>query len=205
MPTGGLVPTTVLMPQHVTFHIPSKPEYFRGEEEFHQANWTIVSLPGKVCKLIQKVDNDEFLIFPLVAESQDSSVLVVNWSTPPSGWRIASSLNILNFSKSNTETFFLTIATPETGDVNGTITVTLSTPDGTQVGEVLIQHVHEFLETDLNHDGTVNILDIALVASAYGTQEGDPNWNPIADIAEPYGEINILDIAAVAKDYGKTV
>ena len=58
---------------------------------------------------------------------------------------------------------------------------------------------------DLNADGIINILDIALVAKAYGSILGDPNWNPIADVAEPYNEINILDIATVAKDYGKTV
>lgn len=58
---------------------------------------------------------------------------------------------------------------------------------------------------DLNGDGTVNIMDIAIVAKAYGTKHGDEAWNPIADVAEPYDEINILDIATVAKDYGKTV
>ena len=62
-----------------------------------------------------------------------------------------------------------------------------------------------FLPTDLNEDGKVDILDIALVASAYGTREGDSNYNPAADVAEPYGEINILDVVAVAMDYGKTV
>ena len=59
--------------------------------------------------------------------------------------------------------------------------------------------------TDLNKDGIVNIMDIAIVAKAYGSKLGDSNWNAIADVAEPYGEINIMDIAAVAKDYGKTV
>jgi hypothetical protein len=58
---------------------------------------------------------------------------------------------------------------------------------------------------DLNRDGAVNILDISIVAMAFGTKPGDSNWNPIADVAEPYDEINILDIATVAKDYGKTV
>jgi len=63
---------------------------------------------------------------------------------------------------------------------------------------------YRFLESDLNKDGTVDIMDIAIVAKAYGSKTGDPKWNPIADVAEPYGEINILDIATVAKDYGKT-
>jgi len=56
---------------------------------------------------------------------------------------------------------------------------------------------------DLNGDGTVNIMDIALVARAYGAKPGDPNWNETVDIVEPYGEINILDIATVAKHYGE--
>ena len=60
------------------------------------------------------------------------------------------------------------------------------------------------LGTDLNKDGTVNILDIALVAKAYGTIPGDDNWNEIADL-DNNERIDILDIATVAKDYGKTV
>ena len=59
-------------------------------------------------------------------------------------------------------------------------------------------------ETDVNRDETVNIMDIALVAKAYGTKEGDPNWNVIADL-DDNGIIDIRDIAKVAKDYGKTV
>lgn len=58
---------------------------------------------------------------------------------------------------------------------------------------------------DLNGDGIVNILDIAITALAYHSKPGDPNWNPIADIAEPYGWINIADVAAVAKEIGQKV
>jgi len=61
-----------------------------------------------------------------------------------------------------------------------------------------------FLVTDVNSDGTVNILDIAIVAKAYGTEPGDDNWNETADL-DDNNKIDILDIATVAKDYGKTV
>lgn len=57
---------------------------------------------------------------------------------------------------------------------------------------------------DLNGDGTINIIDIALVAKAYGSKPGDENWNEIADM-DKNREINIIDIATIAKDYGKTV
>jgi len=60
------------------------------------------------------------------------------------------------------------------------------------------------LATDLNGDGFVDIVDITIVARAFGTIPGDPNWNPIADVAEPYDVIDIVDIAKVAIDFGKT-
>ncbi len=57
---------------------------------------------------------------------------------------------------------------------------------------------------DLNGDGIVNILDITMVAKAYGCQPVDQNWNSIADL-DKNGIVNIMDISLVARDYGKTV
>ena len=58
---------------------------------------------------------------------------------------------------------------------------------------------------DLNGDFVVNILDIAIVAELFGSKAGEPAWNDMADVAEPYGLINIIDVAQVAVDFGKTV
>jgi hypothetical protein len=60
------------------------------------------------------------------------------------------------------------------------------------------------LSTELNKDGTVNILDITMVAAIYNSKEGDPKWNELADL-DKSGLVNILDISMVAKDFGKTV
>ena len=57
--------------------------------------------------------------------------------------------------------------------------------------------------TDLNSDGKVDILDIAMVARAYNTTPGDPRWNPDADM-DGNEIINIIDISIVARDFGKT-
>jgi hypothetical protein len=65
-------------------------------------------------------------------------------------------------------------------------------------------HVQNRLVTDLNGDRIVNIIDIAIVARAFGATTEDANWNPIADLVEPYGVINIADVAKVARDFGKT-
>jgi len=58
---------------------------------------------------------------------------------------------------------------------------------------------------DTNEDGTVDIYDVVTVAIAFGSKPGDTNWNPDADVAEPYGEIDIYDVVTVTMDFGKTV
>jgi len=57
---------------------------------------------------------------------------------------------------------------------------------------------------DVNGDGIVDISDVTLIASIYDSKEGDPNWNPEADVAPPYGLIDIADIVTVASHYGQS-
>jgi hypothetical protein len=59
------------------------------------------------------------------------------------------------------------------------------------------------LAGDLNGDGVVNIIDINIVARAFRSKLGDPNWNSIADVNHD-GVVDIIDINIVAKDWGKT-
>lgn len=72
------------------------------------------------------------------------------------------------------------------------VTVTVNAPGG--------------LEGDVNGDCIVNIFDLALVGLAYGSQPGDFNWNPDADIYPPGGDgkIDIFDLATVGLNYGNT-
>jgi len=55
---------------------------------------------------------------------------------------------------------------------------------------------------DLNGDGKVNILDIAIIVIAYGSKPGDLRWNPQADV-DGNGQINIIDVAMAATEFGK--
>jgi parallel beta-helix repeat protein len=55
---------------------------------------------------------------------------------------------------------------------------------------------------DLNNDGVVNILDMAIFGKAYGSYPGHPRWNPAADL-DGNGIINILDCCIIAKNFGK--
>jgi hypothetical protein len=54
---------------------------------------------------------------------------------------------------------------------------------------------------DLNSDWAVNIHDIFIVAKAFGSKEGDENWNSLAD-ANKDGIVNVKDIFIVAKMFG---
>ena len=56
---------------------------------------------------------------------------------------------------------------------------------------------------DVNGDGIVDIVDIVIVALAFGTKPGDPDWNPIADLNQD-GEVDIVDIVMVALHFGET-
>jgi parallel beta-helix repeat protein len=63
--------------------------------------------------------------------------------------------------------------------------------------------LRETITGDINHDGSVNIFDIVAATSIYGCRYGDPNWNPEADLASPYGRIDIYDLLTCVGHYGK--
>ena len=55
---------------------------------------------------------------------------------------------------------------------------------------------------DLNGDRKVDGVDMWLVAKAFGSMQGTPNWNPIAD-ANKDGKVDGVDMWLVAKNFGK--
>jgi uncharacterized protein YfaS (alpha-2-macroglobulin family) len=86
---------------------------------------------------------------------------------------------------------------------NYTVYVSSSYEGAKATNKTTFEVMRERLSTDINSDGIVNILDVAIVAKAYGSYPGHPRWNPAADL-DGNETINILDVAKVAKDYGKT-
>jgi len=65
---------------------------------------------------------------------------------------------------------------------------------------------HVDLLGDLHRDGKIDMRDVAIVAKAFNTQPGDPNWNPNADLTGPEGvpdgKVDMRDVAVVAKAFG---
>lgn len=87
---------------------------------------------------------------------------------------------------------------------NYTVYVSSSYEGAKATNETTFEVMRERLSTDIDGDGVVDILDIAIVAKAYGSYPGHPRWNPAADL-DGSGTVDILDVARVAKDYGKKV
>jgi hypothetical protein len=54
---------------------------------------------------------------------------------------------------------------------------------------------------DLNHNGTRNVADFTLFASAFGTSEGQPGYNAEADLNGDT-RVNVTDFTLFASVYG---
>jgi hypothetical protein len=57
---------------------------------------------------------------------------------------------------------------------------------------------------DVNGDEIVNVMDVTIVSLSYGTFEGEPNYNPEADITKD-GIVDMGDLVVVARHLGETV
>lgn len=60
---------------------------------------------------------------------------------------------------------------------------------------------------DLNHDGKIDMRDIAIVARAFNTVPGDHLWNAAADLSGPTpgtpdGRVDMRDVSYVAREFG---
>jgi hypothetical protein len=86
----------------------------------------------------------------------------------------------------------------------GNHTIVLKVTDELSMWNTTSTQITITFQTDLNKDGTVNILDITMVAAAYGSKPGDQKWNALADL-DKNDQVNIIDVTMVARDYGKAV
>jgi len=61
-----------------------------------------------------------------------------------------------------------------------------------------------YKDPDVDRNHTVDVVDLATVALAYGSVPGIANWNAAADINND-GKVNVLDLAFVAIYYGSSL
>jgi len=66
-------------------------------------------------------------------------------------------------------------------------------------GKVLVK-----ISGDVDGDGVVDASDLFALTKAYGSELGDPNWNPDCDFNGD-DEVNTADLVDLNKNYGKTI
>ena len=59
------------------------------------------------------------------------------------------------------------------------------------------------IPADINGDGIVNIIDLSIVGSHFGSIRGGSNYLPAADLNND-GVINIIDLSIVGSTFGRT-
>jgi len=66
---------------------------------------------------------------------------------------------------------------------------------------ITFTRAHQIL-ADVNYDHNIDIIDVVLVTSKYGSKSGDLNWTPEVDL-QPSGKIDISDVVVVTSKYGQ--
>ena len=111
-----------------------------------------------------------------------------------------------NATTNNTGVFNITGLTAGTYDIrikNWTCLSELNTSVTLTTGNTTVVDFGTTREGDSNGDNNINILDISLLISAYGSSEGGPDWNPHCDFNRD-GYVNILDAVALAGNFGES-
>jgi len=152
----------------------------------------------------------DFIWYPATPKTNETVTFNASRSLP--GWNGTHETPIVqyrwNFGDGNTTTVTTQSITHKYKALgNYTVTLTVTDTEGLQDNQTYIIRVltaPPILKGDINGDGVVNILDAILMAKAFGSRSGDPNWDPRADLNND-GVVNILDAIILAGNFGKRV
>jgi len=94
----------------------------------------------------------------------------------------------------------LTITTTNATSL-GHYAVTVTATDGQQ-SQSLILPVQVNVLGDIVGAGYVNIVDVSIILSHFGTTASSPNWDPLADLNHD-GVVNLADFEIAASNFDK--
>ncbi|MEM3576955.1 MAG: hypothetical protein QXX51_00670 [Candidatus Bathyarchaeia archaeon] len=114
----------------------------------------------------------------------------------------SSTSNLIQYAETfDAGTYELSLRLPKTDARIGNYTVYASAYSEGQIATTN-KTFEVVLIGDINGDKVVDIFDAILMSIAYGSHNGDPKWNPNADL-DNSGEIDIFDAIILSAHYGE--
>ncbi|MFQ5806383.1 MAG: dockerin type I domain-containing protein [Phycisphaerae bacterium] len=111
----------------------------------------------------------------------------------------------LNGGESTTFTWQVTLSGPDWNNRENAKIVAFARQPGSSGPREVYQAAQTVLvppvEGDINGDGVVDLVDLALLLMAYGSCEGDPDYNANADF-DGSGCVDLSDLATLLGNYG---
>lgn len=148
---------------------------------------------------------------PLNGFTEDVNLALAGSNVTPGSTAVPGATNLTGLPAAATASFSAPTVSGGTGTSVLTITTTAATPPGNYTLVVngrstddIRSHVATLPLTvtgtpgDVNHDGVVNCVDLALVRAAYGKNINQTGYNPSADFNGD-GFVNVLDLQFVAQ------
>lgn len=137
---------------------------------------------------------------------------VVVWVQNEGNETLILALKTLNWNPSNTSlylnlTWDMEEATVQLGQVvKATLSLSVSsnTPSISNFNFDVVVEGRDYFLGDIDRDGSVDVVDAALMSVAYGSTPTEPNWNPNADLNNN-SVIDWQDSQLLSKDFGKSM
>jgi len=149
----------------------------------------------------------DFVWYP--SRPYPNEIVMFNASRSLPGWNGTHTLPIVSYKWNFGDGNVTTVSNVAIGHVysavaNYSVTLTVTDILGLQSNKTYTIRVSTTTPVlgDINGDGTVNVLDAILLAKAFGSRPGSPNWDPRADLNKD-SVVNILDAIKLAGNFGK--
>jgi hypothetical protein len=113
----------------------------------------------------------------------------------------SSTSSLIQYTETLNGTYELSFQLPKTDVRIGNYTVYVSAYSEGQIATTN-KTFKVVLIGDINGDKVVDIFDAILMSTSFGSKNGDPNWNPNADL-DNSGEIDIFDAIILSSHFGE--
>jgi len=139
--------------------------------------------------------------------SYPNRTITFDASTSIEGWNGTNRLPILSYTWNFGDGNIITVSTSTTNHIYvqaGNYTVTLTITDSANQSNTVSYsaEIRGTLLGDVNGDGKVRIDDVLMVVLKFGTNEGDPDWDPNCDVNGD-GKVRVDDILIVVSQFGE--